>query len=377
MTISILSSVPYAFLRQRPHQLAHEFLRAGVDVTFIDPPGNWLRTLMHRRTGSGGPRRPAGLRRVSLQSLRVPVLDIPLWPANATLPARRSTLKRRVFAQPPSRPHAMILTNPLHEVLVPEGSVDLLCYDCVDDPALFVAAYGPAFYDHRDRLVRKSALVFATAERLEQELLRRYPEATVLRIPNGVDPEWFQRHGAVPDTGLGDDQRPIVGYMGALYEWLDVELLCTLARHMPEVRFVLVGPLRGLRNESALRSASNITLMGPVPYERVPGIIARFAIGMIPFTEGPLADSTDPIKLYEYFALGKPVVATRMHQLSQFAEAGLARCASEAGEFAQYIRDFLQSDTLERQQARRRVAQEHSWRRSAETIINALERHGI
>ena len=297
MTVSILSSVPYRFLRQRPHQLAHEFVRAGVEVTFIDPPGNCLRTILIRPPGHEA--RPTGLHRISLQSLRLPYLDLPLWPRNAT-PARcRATLTEGLFAHPPSRPHALILADPVHEALVPEGAVDLLCYDCVDDPSLFVAVHGPAFYAHRDRLVNRSALVFATAERLEEDLHRTYPAATVLRVPNGVDPEWFRRLASVPDATLRGDRRPIVGYVGALYEWLDTELLLAVARLVPDVRFVLVGPLRGLRQEAELRAAPNITLMRAVPYERVPGVIAHFSIGMIPFAEGPLADSTDPIKIYE------------------------------------------------------------------------------
>lgn len=373
MTISILSSVPYSFLRQRPHQLAHEFLRAGMTVTFIDPPGNRLRTLLHRTGGSATQARHAGLRHLSLQSLRVPLLDVPIWPTNATVGACRRTLRHQLYSRPPGRPHALILADPLHQELVPEGAVDLLCYDCVDDPSLFVAAHGSNFYEHRDRLVRKSALVFATAERLEEDLRRTYPEATVVQVPNGVDAEWFQQQASVVDRTLPDDGRPIVGYVGALYEWLDADLVLDVARRLPEVRFALVGPLRGLRRESALRSTPNITLVGPVAYERVPGLMARLAIGMIPFTPGTLADSTDPIKLYEYFALGKPVVATSMHQLLRFQDGDLLRCSSGAEDFARNIRSYLEADAPEQRRARQTVAKEHSWRRSAQRIIQALE----
>ena len=61
-------------------------------------------------------------------------------------------------------------------------------------------------------------------------------------------------------------------------------------------------------------------LLGEVPYAELPGYVAGFDVCTIPFRRTPLTEATNPVKLYEYLATGKPIVARRLPELEPFAD---------------------------------------------------------
>ena len=63
---------------------------------------------------------------------------------------------------------------------------------------------------------------------------------------------------------------------------------------------------------------ANVNLLGPRSHPEINDIAARWHVGIIPFTVSVLSDAVDPIKIYEYFALGLPVVSFRMPQIEDY-----------------------------------------------------------
>src|SRR4030095_6450061 len=90
--------------------------------------------------------------------------------------------------------------------------------------------------------------------------------------------------------------RPRAVYVGALDGWLDVPLLQDVARRLPRWSFVLIGPPRA--DLGALRGLANLHVVGPRPYDALPGYLRAADAGIVPFRLEPLTHAIHPIKVY-------------------------------------------------------------------------------
>ncbi|HKD18098.1 MAG TPA: hypothetical protein VKG23_09520, partial [Thermoanaerobaculia bacterium] len=156
-----------------------------------------------------------------------------------------------------------------------------------------------------------------------------------------------------------------VGYVGAVDEWFDLDLVGELARIRPGWTIEIVGGVEGVGLDLPRRE--NLVFRGERPYREMPSYHARFDAEIIPFRLSPLTHATDPVKLYEAAAAGRGVVATPMESLSSFARRGLVRLAATAAEFA---RELEAAAAAGEAQARRLrdFARENTWDARAETL---------
>ena len=116
-----------------------------------------------------------------------------------------------------------------------------------------------------------------------------------------------------PDHG---SHKPIVGYYGAIADWFDLNLVTSLAESRPQYYFVLIGQVHGI-DISKLASLPNVNMLGEKNYREIPLYLSHFDVCLIPFVLNKLTKGVDPVKMYEYFSQGKPVVATDMAELAQ------------------------------------------------------------
>ena len=99
---------------------------------------------------------------------------------------------------------------------------------------------------------------------------------------------------------LRDDPRPIIGYVGTIGAWFDWELVIALAKSSPKIEFRLMGPVY-VRPPTL---PHNVCLEGALPHTEALLAMTQFNAGLIPFVENSLTACVDPIKYYEYRALG-------------------------------------------------------------------------
>jgi glycosyltransferase involved in cell wall biosynthesis len=237
----------------------------------------------------------------------------------------------------------------------------LIVYDCHDWLAGFpnmapaIAAEEPAALRIADAAIFSASSLLRVFNQAQPELAAR---SFLLR--NGV-PDWPPAESARPDA-------PVAGYIGALEEWFWTEALAEAARALPQVRFVLAGaaasPIR-----HALSHLPNVEIPGEVSPGQVPALLRQFRIGLIPF-QGELAAYTDPLKVYEYFHYGLPVVSSPLPELDRFG--GLIRQAETPSGFVQAVRDALAEDDPAREEARRAEARAATWGRRAEELNRIL-----
>lgn len=250
----------------------------------------------------------------------------------------------------------------------------LVIYDAMDDWAAFGAAVDQRIIGHELQVVQRADIVLTVSDKLQQRFSQIHPNAHLIR--NGVDAPFF---GAVPqyrrskEDELHDlEGRAVAGYVGGLHDWVDLNLLVQAAACAPEIIFVVIGPASpGV--EPLLAQQPNIRYLGPRPYSALPGYMAYFSVGLIPFKCNLLNESTNPIKLYEYLGAGLPVVSTGLPEVVAMERPGVVAIADTPERFAGEIRLACNRiDTPEQTAERCRIAAENSWESRAASLCSLI-----
>lgn len=233
----------------------------------------------------------------------------------------------------------------------------VVVYDCMDDHAAF-GTNDPLMLEQETELARSADLVVASAAPLAERLKKlrgdqpgRDEDVVVVR--NACDYDHF---AAAPDKAPGG--RPAIGYHGAIAEWFDADLVADLATRRPDWDFLLVGGTVGA-DTRRLATLPNVRLVGEVPYAELPRWLGRFDVSVIPFKLTPLTHATNPVKAYESFAAGRPVVSTPLPEVQ--AMAPLARTATGAEGFEREIAAALEDRDPRESERRRAFARRNTW----------------
>ncbi|MBA1336870.1 MAG: Glycosyl transferase, group 2 family protein [Firmicutes bacterium] len=245
----------------------------------------------------------------------------------------------------------------------------LLCYDCVDDFSQF--SWNPSWHQGMERkLIDRCDVMFVTSRKLME--LKRPLKQNIFLVPNGADVSHFagsmDENLEVPSYMKGI-KRPVIGFIGAIYEWVDTGLIMELCRLKQDWSFTMVGPIG--RNAKLDDKYGNLFLLGKKEYDELPGIIKAFDVCIIPFKKSKLTESTNPVKLYEYLAAGKPVVSTPIPEVLDFQDTVMV--GGNAREFIAAIEASLAEDSPELIRKRMIVAGENSWDKRVEAMQRIIE----
>jgi GT2 family glycosyltransferase len=112
----------------------------------------------------------------------------------------------------------------------------------------------------------------------------------------------------------------------------------------------------------ALENLPNIRLLGEKPYAELPSLIKDWDCCLIPFKRLPLTEATNPVKVYEMLAAGKPVVAVDLPELRPLAAEGLITIPTSPQDFAQAIQEAMNGQDPVLKQRRRDFASRNQWR---------------
>lgn len=325
-------------LFQRPHHLAREFANLGHAVVYdldgTEDAFHGVREVLPNLFLYGGDRR-------HLRSLRDPIL----W--------------------------AFTYNFPLVDQF-PRGATAV--YDWIDDLAVFPHDQVTLHRNHA-RALREAALVATVARRLHREAQKTRQDAVYL--PNAAEYERFADPTVAPAVDpqlrqVAASGRPVAGYYGALARWFDFDLLDRVATLRPDWHFVLIGPdIDGSTTGQAALRRPNVLWLGPRDYRTLPGYLRYFDVATIPFAINDITLATSPLKLYEYFSAGKPVVTTAMPECMEFREVHIARTADE---FARAL-DAARAEGQDRDFRRRvqKLGESNSWAARVREVAALLE----
>lgn len=158
-----------------------------------------------------------------------------------------------------------------------------------------------------------------------------------LVLPNGVD---FDRFRTAVDESAKRRGAIYVGAVDARFDWV---WLAEVAGRVKDVQVKIAGPIKA-RPPASL--PPNVVLLGPVPHEQTPRLMAESSVGLLPFARTAANSGRSPMKLYEYLAAGLGVVgpAGVIENLSQVPGVHWVDSPSDAAEVIRsVIRDPQQS----------------------------------
>ena len=241
-----------------------------------------------------------------------------------------------------------------------------------------------------------AAKVICISEDLKQHLASNWKiaERKLVVLPCAADVEAF---GAKPDSEtvkreLGLTNEPIVIWVGGFFPWHDLDLLlesfALVLQRRSNAKLVLVGDGQ-TRPSIAQKVLQNglghaVILTGAVAHSRVPELVSIADVAVVPAApvSAGRGGTGTPLKLFEYMAAGKAIVATALNQACEVIQDGHNGGLVEAGEANQFAAAILTllDNSMERnrlgQNARRQAVELYSWekytRRLEEIYLNVL-----
>ncbi|MDT7984746.1 glycosyltransferase [Clostridium perfringens] len=199
-----------------------------------------------------------------------------------------------------------------------------IIYEYIDELSDEISGHLPDFvYDrHKNIIEDKSNIAVGSADKLIEEIEEIRGKENVAMITNGVQYDhWQYRSDEVPEKlkDIVSKGNPIIGYFGALAKWFDYELFKKVAKERPNYEIVLIGFLYDNSfKDSKIDELENVHYLGIVDYKELNQYSQYFTISTIPFLLNDITESTSPVKLFEYMAMGHPIVTTDMRECRKY-----------------------------------------------------------
>jgi hypothetical protein len=190
-----------------------------------------------------------------------------------------------------------------------------LIYDCMDDELEFphiknnAVLLKEAVLMEKD-LMQRANVVFCSAEYLKKKIIKRTGlnrKVIVVNNAIGIPGEFKELTGnskLVFSTLASIDN--VFMYIGAISEWFDFEVILNVLEKEPSVNVVLLGPA-----DIPIPDHERIHHLGTVNREDIFQLMQNVKGLIMPFKLNELIKSVNPVKLYEYIYMSKPIIATR------------------------------------------------------------------
>ena len=276
----------------------------------------------------------------------------------------------RILRQLPDRPAQIWSFAPDIVDLVGGFNEELVLYYCVDAFGEF-PGYDRDLIDHLETaLIARSDVVLTTSQPLYETKRALHPN--VHFVQHGVDHRRLSRavreNLPIPRDLLALP-KPVLGFVGVVGEWVDLDLVMGLARQRPEASIVISGPLT--TSKPPLAHPPNVHWLGARGHDVLPCYLRGFDVGLIPFCKVPLTHNANPIKLYEYLAAGVPVVSTSLPAVHPIP--GSVWLADDAETTARYCDAALANNQPEARKHRSELMAAESWEARLDQIDGIVQ----
>ncbi|MEM1392926.1 MAG: glycosyltransferase family 4 protein [Cyanobacteria bacterium P01_D01_bin.116] len=255
----------------------------------------------------------------------------------------------------------------------------------------------PAIYEHHhhedkpfiQEIVKNPLFQIAVtvADTVKESMISNgMPPEKVIKLHNGYNRLFMQRH---PEKAaewrkklLKNSREKLVVYSGALEHFKGIDILIEVAQQLPQIQFVCAGGKKErvahYQQLAKEKQVDNITFLGFILQQELASLLQAADILAHPHCTGPAATFTSPLKLFDYFASGTPIVSTRIPSLTEFenTKAIAAWCEPDSvTEFAASIERVLEthprkieghSDSIE-------FVKQFSWENRAEKILSYVD----
>lgn len=248
-------------------------------------------------------------------------------------------------------------------VFLPKVQARHYVYRLNDHPHGFPDSMPGELVEYFDNFMRSSKCseVWAVSKYLVDYARKGNVSCPVRYLPNGVTLR------SVKDESITRRPKTAV-YLGVIDRWFDQQLLMRVAELLPDWQFDLVGPIEC---EYSMRG-TNISYLGTCNPEKVPALLRRYQVGLIPFREYKCLISAleRPLKFYEYLEAGLSIASTDVGSLKSGMK-DVAKFGSGAEEYADAIVQ-ASNNSIATQDIASSILRKSSWSQIANNMNNLL-----
>lgn len=273
----------------------------------------------------------------------------------------------------------IIVTHPKQYDIIPKSFLNnkIFIYDCMDNYKCWPNVDKNKLINDEKKIVDISKCVITTSRDLYDEIIKynnSYSVSKVYIVNNGVDIENFDinKVNKVNDVKIfKQNNKRKVGYIGTISTWVDLDLIKNIALKYSDLDFYIIGPIEKQTYMQKYSKIGNIIFTGSQPYYSIPNILNKLDICIMPFKKTDLVKAVNPVKIYEYLAMGKPVIALRYEETEKFGD--LIYMYNNEDEFQLCLDKILQgSESTSVIDRRIKFAQNNSWENRTNTLEKIL-----
>lgn len=264
----------------------------------------------------------------------------------------------------------VVLTHPEQIEYLPNNIIEnsKIVYECMDNMPYFYYGKQRAIIEKKEYdLCQRVDTIITSSKYLKEKIINEYniAESKITIIKNAVDKSILD--GIIEPVKL---KYPNVVYVGTISEWLDIDLILKYAETHPKQYIYLVGPSEN-KIKNILSDFENIILVGSIEHKLVKSYIEAGNIMLIPFKINELIKGVDPVKIYEYLALGKTVVSSYWEELDIYKNNAMVKFYNNFEEFEDLIESNIQKELM-RNSRNKEFIIENIWEKRVSQYIDVL-----
>lgn len=213
-------------------------------------------------------------------------------------------------------------------------------------------------------IIKNSDYIFYTSDLLKKKFISLNKKN--VKLSSGVD---FLKFNIKKKL----NKKFIIGYIGAIREIIDENIIEQIAKKIPDSEIWLVGP--ELINLQILKKYKNVKFFGKVAHNSIPKILSNFNVGIIPYKKNLFTDSIYPLKLNEYLAASLPVVSTNIETINNFNKnyPDIIKISNNTDQFITLLKKYKTKKILINKKKLKFIAKENSWENKFKILDDSID----
>lgn len=275
----------------------------------------------------------------------------------------------------------LYIWNPCYADYIGRMGEDLTVFHCHDNYTDFFPVGSKErerVQSQFDRMIAKSDLIFSCSQALYEMILKKRSEGVYL-VENAVDIEnstaRIVAQNGVPDEMKGIP-RPIIGYIGRVNKKVDIRAMIDMALRRSQWSILLMGPRTGW-NESRQTTFQEFLKLPNAYYiegksaSELPRYWNALDVGIMNYVkEGTWVNYGFPLKMFEYFSVGKPVVGTNLPSIRKYSD--YLEIVPDGGDWVVSVEKAMSNDGPDGAQRRIDLARQNSWEVRCRFILEKI-----
>lgn len=204
---------------------------------------------------------------------------------------------------------------PLFGRYIPEDYKGMVIYDCMDN---FEALYPDRneknlrkVCEEELKLLKRADIVFASSLKLKEKLLSLCPQKEITLVRNG-----YSNISMAEPEQTSEKEEYTLGYIGTISEWFDNELVKKSLLQNSRIKYNLIGPI----GNHKMLEHDKVVYSGVIEHKSLGEYVRHLDCLIMPFVVNEIILYVDPVKLYEYIAWGKCIIASWYPEIDRFQD---------------------------------------------------------